>query len=366
MKHRIVLVAILLLAIALGGIASAELKISPEMELLGGVLAQTTWMEKRGPVGLGNEYFQALREFIAEYQEHPAVAIAQDLTKRGFSYDAPPAFICHLGPLPELELRYEYSDYLVKRAGSRAKLEEFRIALADLAAEANFLSFFASWSPYLEASLEHVREDFRREVIEGWLGDFFGWTPAEFQLIITPSMFPGGGYGASVSADGQEVAFQIIREYGKSEGMPEFPTGENLESLTLHELGHSFVNPSLESYPERAKKLAPLYWPVRKIMRDQAYTTVQSFLNEQVLRSMEVVAVQDLFTPEVESLVVEYNERLGFYLTRFVAEQLRYYQANRALYPTFRDFVPYLYDQLELYQKENSTWIERFCGKFLP
>ena len=30
------------------------------------------------------------------------MAIAQRLTEKGFTYDAPPAFICHLGTLPEL------------------------------------------------------------------------------------------------------------------------------------------------------------------------------------------------------------------------------------------------------------------------
>ncbi|NMB01487.1 MAG: DUF4932 domain-containing protein [Firmicutes bacterium] len=364
MSHRSILVISLLIVFAFGVHVRAEFRVSPEMELLAGVLAQTTWIETRGPSGSGNEYFQALQQFFRDYQGHPAVNIAQDLTKRGFTYDAPPAFVCHLGPLPDLELTYEYSQYLVNRAGGRDKLEEFRIALADLAAESDFLSFFEGWLPYLEASLEHSHEGFSRTELEAWLENFFGWAPAEFQLIMAPSMFPGGGYGATVTnAQGQVIAAQIIREQGTSQGKPEFPTGDDLASLTLHEMGHTFVNPSLEAYPERAKRLAPLFWPVRKIMRDQAYPTVQVFLNEQVLRGMEVVAARDLFTPEMETISLDYNERRGFYLTGFIAEQLSYYQVNRDLYPTFKEFVPYLYDQLELYQRENRTWLDRFCGR---
>ncbi|MGI6645214.1 MAG: hypothetical protein ACOX5D_00795 [Limnochordia bacterium] len=102
MKRRVLLVVFLLTLAILSSTASAALKILPEMELLAGVLTQTTWMERRGPRGPGNEYYRALKEFFAEYQDHEAVAIAQRLTERGFTYDAPPALICHLGPLPEL------------------------------------------------------------------------------------------------------------------------------------------------------------------------------------------------------------------------------------------------------------------------
>ena len=111
--------------------------------------------------------------------------------------------------------------------------------------------------------------------------------------------------------------------------------------------------------------MRPLFVPVREAMRAQAYLTVATFLNEQVLRAVELRASQDLFQPETGARILESHESRGFYLTNFVAEQLEYYQANRTLYPTFRDFVPYLYDQLDLYAKDNTTWKERFLGWFL-
>ncbi|MFY9164998.1 MAG: DUF4932 domain-containing protein, partial [Limnochordia bacterium] len=154
MKRRVLLVVFLLTLAILSSTASAALKILPEMELLAGVLTQTTWMERRGPRGPGNEYYRALKEFFAEYQDHEAVAIAQRLTERGFTYDAPPALICHLGPLPELALLVEYNDYLVERAGGRDVLEEFRLALVDLAEQSNFLAFFSSWEAYLDECLQ--------------------------------------------------------------------------------------------------------------------------------------------------------------------------------------------------------------------
>lgn len=366
MVHRLGFLVVFLILLNTSGVAEAALSVSPQMELLAGVLSQTSWMDERGPSGSGNEYFRALQGFFATYQDHQAITLAQQLTKKGFTYDAPPAFICHLGPLPDLELAYEYNDYIVRRAGGRDALEEFRMALADLAVESEFLSFYAAWEPYLEESLTPCLQGFRRERAENWLGDFFGWAPAEFHLILAPSMFPGGGYGASVTdRDGNSLAFQIIRENGSSEGLPEFPSGVSLEILSVHELGHAFVNPSLEAYPDRTRQLKALLWPVRKEMAEQAYCSVTTFLNEQVVRAMEVLAARELFSAEIEAIILETHESKHFYLTEFIVEQLEHYQANRDLYPRFSDFVPYLYDQLDLYQEKNSTWQARLFGRLL-
>lgn len=365
MKRWLILVSVFLVVIYASSLTCDALTVSPEMELLAGVLAQTTWIENLGPSGSGNEYFRALQEFFATYKDHPAVIQAQNFTNKGFTFDAPAAFVCHLGPLPDLELLYEYSSYLISRAGGRERLEDFRLALKDLAYKSDFLVFFASWDGYLEASLENSRADFRQELLENWLEDFFGWSASEFHLLMAPSMFPGGGYGATVTdSQGNSIAFQIIREQGCSQTVPEFPSGVSLENLTIHELGHFFVNPSLEAYSTRARKLSGLFWPVHTTMAKQAYPTVRLFLNEQVIRAIEVISAQDLFEPEMAELILANHEERGFYLTRFVVEKLGHYQANRDLYPTFRDFVPYLYDQLEAYQKEQSTSLERFLGLF--
>ena len=117
MKRRVLLVVVFLMLAAASSTALAALMILPEMEPLAGVLAQTSWIEKRGPRGPGNGYYRALKEVVAEYENHEAVSIARRLTERGFTYDAPPALSCLLGPLPVLPLLVEYYDYLVVRAG---------------------------------------------------------------------------------------------------------------------------------------------------------------------------------------------------------------------------------------------------------
>jgi hypothetical protein len=118
-----------------------HLELWPEIELLSGVLSQTTWVKGHGPVDGGNEYYRALTAHMSQYHNHAAVKIAQQLIDRGFDFGDPAAFICHLGPLPELAQKHPYAAYLVEAAGGLEALEEFRLTLKDLAAKADFGGF---------------------------------------------------------------------------------------------------------------------------------------------------------------------------------------------------------------------------------
>ncbi len=323
-----------------------SIEIRPEMELLAGVLAQTDWVLTRPPRnGEGNSYYRALKAYLAPYKDHRAVQIAQQLTKRGFTYDAPPATICHFGPLPELELRYEYSDYLIKRAGGREILEELRLALKDLAIESKFNEFVAEWQGETDAWVKAAQVD-GEQVIE-WLEGFFGAEMQESHIILAPAMFPGGGYGATVTGtNGEKIAFQIVREDGYSTMQPQFQGGSSLNDLTLHEWGHSFVNPTLAKYPKEIAKLNYLFLPVAVPMIKQAYPTVETFMNEQVLRAVTSLAAEEMGDREAMEKEIAYNEQRSFYLTHDLVTILREYQGSRDRYPTFEAFAPVMVQRL--------------------
>lgn len=337
--------------------------VSPEMELLAGVLSHSVWIGERGPSGQGNEYFRALNGFFAPYKDHEAIRLANELTRSRFVYDAPPSFICHLGPLPDLELRYEYSDLLVRRAGGRDRLEEFRVALRDLARESNFLDFFAEWEPRFAEWVSG--RSFNGDRVVAWLEDFFGTKASEFYLILAPAMFPGGGYGPTINLpNGEIISYQIIRERGNSTTEPDFPSGRDLESLSLHEWGHSFVNPALDQHPSRIQDLNHLFTPVRGPMESQAYSNVVSFTYEQVLRGVTALAASDFYGAAALDEAIAGEESRSFYLTTEVIEMLEVYRDNRDTYPTFADFVPELLDSLEVARVKPPVW-HRYVSQLL-
>ena len=276
--------------------------ISPEMELMAGVLTQTDWMQQRGPSGIGNEYFRALQEFMRPYKDHQAVQIVQQLLSRGFTYHVPCAFICHLGSLPDLPLVYEYDDKLLERGGGRYQLEALRLALIDLAEEANFSEFIAQWQPQFAQWV--AERDFDEVATIKWLEDFTGGTASEFHMILSPAMFPGGGYSISINRlDGSLLSYQVIREYGRSTGKPEFHNGPALKALSLHEWGHCFVNPALDAHAGTIKELQPLFEPVAEEMKRQAYGNVNYFMYEQVVRGMTSLAVEEFEGKKLRNVI---------------------------------------------------------------
>jgi hypothetical protein len=316
-------------------------------------------MDIRGPMGKGNKYFQDLKEFFAEYKYHDAVKIAEELTRKGFAYEAPVYFIVNLGPLPNLEYDGRYSDNLVKkahRAGGEKILEEFRIALIDLAKKSNFRSFYEAHREDYKKYIEEVSKDFTPKKIIDWEREFFGWGGSEYHTVLAPALFPTGGYGAWVEKSNGDVhIYQIIRESGVSSERVYFnPT--RLNRLSLHEWGHSFINPSLEEnwnlFNDDDYGLKKLYEPVAQAMKMKKYNIYTVFFYEQVLRAVEAIAYKDLYSESHYKAKIKGEEKNGFYLTEFTVKQLEYYRENRDKYKTFKDFVPYLFEQYYKNQEE--------------
>jgi hypothetical protein len=323
-------------------------EINPNIELLSGALSQTSWIKVNGPRGDGNAYFQELKNYFTNFKDEKAIQLLQNLTNEGFTYDAPPNFILSLGALPNLKVEGDYSDYLKNRAGSRKKLEDLRLALVKLNKVSNFTDFFQAHHSEYEKLLEDTLYDFDSDKIITWLNNYYGWKADEFHLVLAPAMFPGGGYGATIKKlDGSAVSYQIIRASGKSSLDLDFPKAKELDLLALHEWGHSYVNPTLEANNNLVKRynLKKLFEPVKDEMKAQAYSNVETFLNEQVLRATTAMAIKALYGNDAFKQEIEYNNSRYFYLTEFTTTQLEVYDKNRDKYKTFKDFAPYLLDQ---------------------
>jgi hypothetical protein len=237
---------------------AAAITIVPELELLAGVLAQSHWPQEVGPSGQGNEYYQALQGYLAPYQEHEAVTLYNEMMSGGFSYDAPPAFMLHLGPLPHLDQVYPYNDDLIARAGGEERLERFRLALVDLAATSHFADFLEQWQPRYAQWIESVGRFDAAKVIN-WHETFFHEPrQRQFHMILAPGLYPGGGYGPTVvRPDGQRLVYYIVRSTQKGTGAapksrvtlpnePGRPPGSVISIHLNHSQGGGIPRPQVE------------------------------------------------------------------------------------------------------------------------
>jgi len=82
-------------------------------------------------------------------------------------------------------------------------------------------------------------------------------------------------------------------------------------------------------------------------MQAQAYGSLATYLNEQVLRGIESLAVRDIFGEEAYHQHIARHEMSGFHFTGYIAEYVRQnYLPNREEYPTFREFAPGLLEEM--------------------
>jgi len=330
-------------------------EVDPRIELLAAAQAGTDWVRgSRGPAGSSSRYFNELAAYAAPRSRSAAVRRCERLMRTGFSYDAPCALVLSLeGGKAMRPPAGGWPERLARRAFLPGRLAAFASALAEYYRDLDFDRFLAAHEAEYRLWLEWASGGLDAATLARWLEDFY--RPAVrpvYHFVLAPAMFPAGGYGFSLergSGDGRRLhVYQVIRARGKgdlpvAEGQPGFPSGCALGSLAIHEFGHSFVDPALAPYVDD-KRLAAIYEPVEERMRRMAYGSVDSFLNELVIRAATVLAERELeyATPEEAERELRAEEAQGFYPIRRVLASLEDYVAHRAEYPSFREYAPSL------------------------
>jgi hypothetical protein len=323
---------------------NVSVEILPRLELLSGVLSQTSWMTKRGPRGKGNIYFQELQTLFEPYKNHEAIQLAERLTQQGFISDAPVKFMLRLSALPELEQRESYRDDLLQQVDNSEMLNQFRVALRNLSQEMKFLSFFEQRHSQLEHILQVAVEELDIPFSTSWIEDFYGTETSEFRLVFVPAMFYSG-YGDVMTHKGAQVLYMILCEKGRSEHAPKFSTQSELswmltESSSFY-LTQALFHPHLSFLQQQ--DLAELYAPVEPILSDSLveYFTKTIAKSVWTLRNHSLSANEEELHPN--AFFRDFVQ--GYYLTHFTVRQLQYYQRHRAEFPSFAEFLPYLLAQ---------------------
>jgi len=319
---------------------AAKLHVGPDerVELLAVVQHFTAWASRRH-TRFELDYLDEIDQHFGDFSEHAAVARSQQLTDGGFSYDAPPTFVLHHGPLPGFEQLTPYSDYLIRRAGGASALEEFADLLRQFARDSDFETFFAAHLPYYGSIAADVRDamgdfDYVR-LLEGHYGE----EKHGYHVVPTPLFHPGG-YGPKVdTGEGQEV-YNICGPLSVEDGTPSFGDSAVMRGIMLHEFSHSFVNPVTEDNSLAVAASSSLFDPIEAAMTRLAYGNWQTCVNEHLVRVNVARFTGILEGEEAKERVLLDELRRGFVYIRDLDALMATYEAARDRYPTYRDFFP--------------------------
>ncbi|MFD2574328.1 DUF4932 domain-containing protein [Spirosoma soli] len=173
---------------------------------------------------------------------------------------------------------------------------------------------------------------------------YYGATKHGYHIILNPFFNTDWGMGWEIaSKDGMDI-YNITSPLSKPTigedqriVSPGFNNAPEIRRLSVHEFGHSFVNPlaNQTGYKTQIERFNNLYEPIEG---QQQYRDWHTQFCEYVVRAGEVRIALAMNDPAA-ARATEVRDAKWRYLPHFV-NQLTYYEQNRKRYPTFEAFFP--------------------------
>ena len=147
-------------------------------------------------------------------------------------------------------------------------------------------------------------------------------------------------FGVSDRKNNQNYIFNAfgpfaVQQFSKQPYNLGFADEQHIRELSVHEFGHSFVNPLLDKVPkEWIKNTSSVYDTVKSAMTDQGYDNWMTCLYEHFVRAGEVVIARNMgYAENAEKLENDYiNNRKFIYLPIIVKELERYNNNKQVSY----------------------------------
>ncbi len=321
-----------------------SITVDPRIELLTVVQHFTSWAQK-GHIKSETAYKDDIDHYFGRFKDHPAVDYVENLINSNFAYDAPVQFMLYHSNPPALVQKTPYSDYLIKRAGGEENLMEFADKLRDFARKTGFMQFYQAHKPLYDTLIAEVESLFEGKSYVQALEDFYGESRNSYNLILSPLF--SGNYGIPVKAEEKYDLYSVIGPCSLKGKRTTFACLNYLESMTLHEWSHPFINPMVDQHYELFKKSIALFRPIKRMMQRQAYPNWRVTLYEHLVRACgEIHLRAKLHRDFKKEKSLKYHEGKGFWYIRYIESLLDVYEIHREQYPTFSQFVPVIAKRL--------------------
>jgi hypothetical protein len=118
----------------------------------------------------------------------------------------------------------------------------------------------------------------------------------------------------------------------------DFP--DRIRELSVHEFGHSFVNPAIDKLPTGlVKGTEYLYLPIKEEMSKKAYTSWTICLYEHFVRAGEVIIARKGGHPDEAEKILKDNAKGKFVYLAFIVKELTVFDKNPDPNKSYDEFV---------------------------
>ncbi len=370
--RRIIFVLVGLIILPAGAVQSQEttpklqIEVDPRMELLAALEGVSGYGARYGLITrMDFPYRKEVIDHFRPFADHPAVHLFDSLSAIGFAFDAPVEAMLYFTPPPELKPIGRPDDVLLLRVGGQEALDRFMVLLRDFARETDFETFYRNHAAVYDSMVARVRTTISGEEYIKDLEEYFGARQRSYHIILAP-LFHSGGFGVrSARPDGGLDIFFVGGPMGSESGLPYFGGREDFWYLTMHEFGHSFVNPVTARYRDTIEHYIGLYEPIKEQMTRQAYGTWESCVDEHIDRAVTARLFFRRGGPEARDRSLADDRNNGFIYVDLLAAKLEEYESQRDRYKTFADFYPELltvFDSLMQVDIVKEFGLDKFRG----
>lgn len=323
--------------------AAIEVRVDDRVTLLS-IVARLAGAGEYRDHRIKSRYSDAVDAHFAAFGAHEAVRRFRAMrASSGVSYDAPMSLACHLGPLPALEERVDFTTS-PEWLDARWKLDDTRDFLTALRAfvrEAKVEEFLASQREFERGAADRLAQAFDGARLRGWCEGFFGTRKgARFEVRVGLLCGPHN-YGVGTR---DEVTPVIgCWQWDQVQGLPTWPGGA-IEALIVHELCHSYVNPQVDrAWSALEAPSAALLALDEARMRNQAYGSARIVCYETIVRACVVRFARACAGSSGEARMKAEDVSKGFRWVPAVADALAEYESRDATSAAdFGAFLPRL------------------------
>ena len=251
-------------------------------------------------------------------------------------------FVVLLPELPHTEIsKRSYSQELFKSEQEEAR---FIVALNNFQKEIRFEEFLEEYATFYNNMIEEVETNLPNEAFIAEMEHLYGKEAHAYFLNASLTMPFSQGYAIS-RKDNIGYVFGALSLPIELEDLNNLSLGyansKQLRNLSVHEFGHSFVNPVIDQVGDSViNKKDFLFEPIQQEMSDQGYTTWKIALYEHFVRAGEIFIARQLGDQNnADKLSKDYIQNRHFiYLNQIIVNLENWYN-NEYFTKTYEDFV---------------------------
>jgi len=223
-------------------------------------------------------------------------------------------------------------------------------------------SFIQQHRNYYEKCINDVNKNLPDESFVPTMEKYYGKEFYSYNIFPSPILFPYIGIGLNVKNNNGTNIYYIAGPFEELDTNEvykySFDSPSDIREMSVHEFGHSFVNPLTDDTINRNKIeiYSNLFEPIKEYMEEQAYGSWHTCVNEHIVRLGEIrvaLAMDDILTAEkIRNENIEQNK---FIYLPYLEKKIVEYERNRDKYTSFSDFFPEL---IETFAQIDTTKIK--------